>query len=52
MVLSQSDSWSNWNLEILVCKGGVGTRVPGEKPLGAKERINNTLNPHMVDTRI
>ena len=26
------------------------TRVPGEKPLGAKERTNNKLNPHMAST--
>ena len=26
------------------------TGVPGEKPLGAKERINNKLNPHMAST--
>ena len=26
------------------------TGVPGEKPLGAKERTNNKLNPHMVST--
>ena len=25
-------------------------RVPGEKPLGAKERTNNKLNPHMAST--
>ena len=24
--------------------------VPGEKPLGAKERTNNKLNPHMAST--
>ena len=24
------------------------TRVPGEKPLGARERTNNKLNPHMA----
>ena len=36
--------------------GGVGfygegkTRVPGEKPLEAKERTNNKLNPHMAST--
>ena len=24
------------------------TGVPGEKPLGAKERTNNKLNPHMA----
>ena len=27
------------------------TRVPGEKPLGAKERTNNKLNPHTASTR-
>ena len=26
------------------------TGVPGEKPLGAKDRINNKLNPHMALT--
>ena len=26
------------------------TRVRGEKPLGAKERTNNNLNPNMVST--
>ena len=26
------------------------TGVPGEKPLGAKERTNNKLNPHMPST--
>ena len=26
------------------------TRVPGEKPLGARERTNNKLNPHMAST--
>ena len=31
--------------------GGEGnTRVPGEKPLGARERTNNKLNPHMAST--
>ena len=31
--------------------GGEGkTGVPGEKPLGAKERTNNKLNPHMALT--
>jgi len=24
---------------------------PGEKPLGAKERTNNKLNPHMASTQ-
>ena len=37
--------------------GGVGfcgegkTRVTGEKPRGAREKINNKLNPHMASTR-
>ena len=26
------------------------TGVPGEKPLTARERTNNKLNPHMVST--
>ena len=26
------------------------TGVPGEKPLGARERTNNKLNPHMAST--
>ena len=26
-------------------------RVPGGKPLGAKERTNNKLNPHMASTQ-
>ena len=26
------------------------TKVLGDKPLGAKERANNKLNPHMVST--
>ena len=36
--------------------GGVGfsgegkTEVPGEKPLGVRERTNNKLNPHMTST--
>ena len=36
--------------------GGVGfygegkTGVPGEKPLGSKERTNDKLNPHMAST--
>ena len=37
--------------------GGVGfcgegkTSVTGEKPRGAREKINNKLNPHMASTR-
>ena len=31
--------------------GGEGqTGVPGEKPLGAKERTKNKINPHMAST--
>ena len=49
----QSGSWSTWFLVELEF-GNVGfweegrTGVPGEKPLGAKERTNNKLNPHMA----
>ena len=42
-----SDSRSNWNLELLVFEEGK-TGVPGEKPLGARTRTNNKLNPHMT----
>ena len=44
-------STSNWNLEMLVIEllrgggGGGETGVPGEKPLGTKDRTNNKLNP-------
>ena len=31
-------------------RGEGKTGVPGEKPLGAKERTNNKLNPHMAST--
>ena len=44
MVLLLSDPLSNWNLEVLVLRVGK-TRVPGEKPLRARERTNNKLNP-------
>ena len=51
MVLRLPDSWSNWNLEMLVFEErGKPDRVPGEKPLGAKERTKNKLNPHMAST--
>ena len=36
MVLRLPDSWSNWNLEMLVFEER-GTGVPGKKPLRAKE---------------
>ena len=50
-----SGSSSTWFLVELEF-GNVGlwgegkTWVPGEKPLGAKERTNNILNPHMAST--
>ena len=47
MVLRLPDSWSNWNLEKLVFEDREKTGVPREKPLRAKERTNNKLNPHM-----
>ena len=31
-------------------KGDGKTGLPGEKPLGARKRTNNTLNPHMAWT--
>ena len=37
----------SWNLELLVFEEGK-TGVPGEKPLGARTRTNNKLNPHMT----
>ena len=52
-----SGSSSTWFLVELEF-GNVGflgeakTGVPGEKPLGAKERTTNKLNPHMVSTSI
>ena len=51
----QSGSSSTWFLVELEF-GNVGfwgegkTGVPGEKPLGARERTNNKLNPHMAST--
>jgi len=36
-------------LEVLV-KGEGKTGVPGEKPLGAREKTNNKLNPHVAWT--
>ena len=50
MVLRLPDSWSNLNLEMLVFEERGKPEYPGEKPLGAKERTNNKLNPHMVST--
>ena len=50
VVLHLPDSWSNWNLEMLVSEESTRTRVPREKPLGARERTINKLNPHMALT--
>ena len=35
---------------MLVFKEEGKTGVPGERPLGARERTNNKLNPHKVST--
>ena len=55
MAHPHSDSSSTWFLVELEFGNadfwGEGkTRVPGEKPLGARERTNNKLNPHMAST--
>ena len=50
MVLRLPVSLSNWNLEMLFLLGEGKTGVPGEKPLRARERTNNNLNPHMTST--
>ena len=42
------NSRSNLNLEMLVFLMGGETGVPGEKPLRARKRTNNKLNPHMT----
>ena len=50
VVLRLPDSWSNWNWKMLVLRRGQGeekTGVPREEPLGARERTNNKLNPHI-----
>ena len=52
-VLRLSDSWLNWNLKnvkMLVFEEEKKTGVPGEKPLGTKERTNNDC-PHMERKR-
>ena len=48
VVLRLLDPWSNWNLEMLVFEERV--KYPEKKPLGAKERTNNKLDPHMAST--
>ena len=52
VVLRLPDSWSNWNLEVLVFEERGKPEYPEEKPLGAKEGNNNKLNPHMRRRRI
>ena len=42
MVLRLPDSWSNWNLDMLVFEE-TGKPEYGEKPLGERERTNNKL---------
>ena len=50
--LERTDTFKRVHMEF----GSVGfwgegkTGEPGEKPLGARERTNNKLNPHMVST--
>ena len=50
MVLCLPDSWSNWKLEVLVFEDRGKPECPTEKPLRARERTINKLNPHMVST--
>ena len=45
MALRPADSWSNWNLEMLILPREENG-VPRDKPLRAKERTNNKLDPH------
>ena len=42
VVLRLPDSWSNWNLDMVVFEER-GKPEYGEKPLGARERTNNKL---------
>ena len=50
VVLRLPDSWSNWNLEMLVFRERGKPEYPEKNPLGATERTNNKLNPHMAST--
>ena len=43
-----SSTWSNWNLQVLVFEER--GKLTFEKSLGARERTNNKLNPHMAST--
>ena len=47
MCQTPEPSGSNWNLEVLVFRGGENG-VPREKLLVAEKRTNNKLNPHMI----
>ena len=47
MYLAQSTNWGH-NLEVLLFWGEGKTGVPREKPLGARTRTNNKLNPHIT----
>ena len=49
LVLRLPDSWSNWNLEMLVFWDGK-TGVSREKPLRAWERTKNKFSSHMGST--
>ena len=49
VVLCLPDSWSNWNLEMVVFKEWGKPEYP-EKNIRARERTNNKLNPHMAST--
>ena len=50
VVLHLPDAWSNWNLEMLVFEERGKLEYQEEKPLGARGRTNNKLNPHMAST--
>jgi len=52
VVLRLPDSWSNWNLKMLVFEESGKPKYP-EKNLAEQRRepTNNKLNPHMVSTR-
>ena len=47
MVLHLPDSWSNWNLEMLVFEDTGKLENSAKNPL-EQESINDKLNPHMV----
>ena len=52
VVLRLPDSWSNWNLKMLVFEERGKPGVLGEKPLGAKERTNNKTNIKLSPTYV